>query len=251
MRVTQDREGGFWSIAALTREEDELLRPFVERLQRPDTSFTYCGRITEPDGKFLKVIVNAGGAKREKTEKFHNLTVTQDVVEDGVTVTLEGTSEDDKHALFSLRDCFFWGALKPVLIKDSVATEGFVSFRIAGKPCKHCGAPLVTMGRCEWSTCEACAAKCAHVYERGAVHGGSADIAMGEFCKLCGSVKPRDESERVPSVLEQHRAVERELGVQVIYRDGPAPTPQATIALDRLTRRLGRSKVRASKRKRP
>lgn len=247
MRITRDKVGGFWTIAALDSGEDAILRPLVAALQKPGTSFLYGGRKDQPDG-FVQVVVNAGGTAVRKTETEGNGTCTFDAIDGGLTVTLAGTSEDDKHDLFALRDCMFWGSM-PLMFMDGSLEGPLVSFRIPGKKCKLCGTLMVCRGRCEWNTCEACVTKCQHEYEHGIISGGGTDIGMGEFCKHCGVGKPRAEGEREPSQIEHHLAVQRETGIAICYKDGPPNTPREVVLVERAARRYRHSKAGGSKRK--
>jgi len=104
------------------------------------------------------------------------------------------------------------------------------------------------MGECEWKTCNACKDKCEHVYEPGLVHGGNAGMmAPGEFCGKCGRGKPEDPGVRQKTKIENELAVERELGIKVIYKNLPGGMgPNDVVQYERFKRRLLKARARTA-----
>jgi hypothetical protein len=185
----------------------------------------YGGFQREDDDSGVGIVhLHAGSTREERVRTEGSVTFHRWEHVGGVHLALEGTTDEDKKAIARIRRiCFFSGGL---IFLGKYQVHGTSVLTVTGTYCKKCSAPIIDSGRCEWKTCAACVATCTHQYVRGAIHGGGLDIGVGEFCGICGIGKPEDENAPQRSLLEHHLAVERELGVNLFYRDGPFPTPR-------------------------
>ncbi len=149
---------------------------------------------------------------------------------DDVAVILSGTSEDDAHATFGIRDMHFWGGASTVFRAFGTDEQGVFVHLFVSAPCKICGEPCVTRVCAEHKMCAACTDVCTHIYKYGAIHGGTSadgravDIGFGRFCKKCGSGHPDDDSSS--KTIAEHHAIALATGVvdHIIYRDGSTAT---------------------------
>lgn len=241
MRVIRDEAAATIKLVPIEEGEGKLLALIAETLQ-PGSKIHYRGRKTEADEKYCSVLLNAGGIGERQVRKHGNGTLTELVLVGGVDLELKGSTEDDKREISRIRDMCFFGT-SGMFFLGEVDYEGTKALLFTGSLCQLCGAQMIKRSACEWRTCDACAAKCEHNHVKGAIHGG-VDIGVGEYCSLCGRGKPKHENEREKSVLEHHLAVERELGIQIFYEEGPVATPQEAVELNRLYRRWKKAKSR-------
>ena len=115
---------------------------------------------------------------------------------DKAKVKLAAANDESEEIVRDMRDALFFSGGSGLFFLESREKGGTFFVDVCLSFCKHCKMPLIDMGRCEWRTCEACVAKCEHDYDRGSVHGGSAQVlSVGEFCNKCGRGKPNDEVE--------------------------------------------------------
>jgi hypothetical protein len=105
-------------------------------------------------------------------------------------INLTATDDVDEEPIRHARDAIYFGGGGLILL-GCTESAGVPTLEFAIDRCKHCSKPIVSMFECEWKTCDACADKCGHEYERGMVHGGKAGaMGVGEFCGKCGRGKP-------------------------------------------------------------
>ncbi|MCA9355170.1 hypothetical protein KC865_01295 [Candidatus Kaiserbacteria bacterium] len=237
MQILINAEEAILTLVPATDEESETIAAIAARM-KPEEKLKYGGRGTDPEGEdFCTVFLHAGGESEIVEEKVNpNFTVVQRQFTGSTKLELVGTTEDDKYAIGGIRNaCYF--ATGGLIFLGETMYDGKQAINVTAARCKHCSANLIEFGRCEWKTCAKCAEKCEHEYKRGMVHGPGLDMGVGEFCTKCGSGKPREESEREKSVIEQHLAVKEELGMPVFYKNGPPNTPEEAVQLQRLARR--------------
>lgn len=185
--------------------------------------------------------IRYGGRRSEENEKFVmvRLHVQPDKSDEGFLV--KGSTEDDKYGVNNIRNiCYF--RTNGLIFLDAIDVDGKKALRLTASYCKHCNAPMATMRECEWVTCDECAAKCEHEYERGMIHGSGLEMGVGEFCGKCGRGKPPVPGEREKTPIEHQLAVEKELGIKVLYKNGPPTTPREFVKVSRMVRRYRKSK---------
>jgi len=136
--------------------ERAALALWAERL-RPDEKITYKGRGPD-DGEYWTVRLEAAD----------------------VGLTLVGNFEEDKRAIESLRNAFFFGC-NPIFVE--AVGDGV---RIAATRCKLCGSYVIDMPSAEWKTCQPCSERCQHELERGITHSETKELDVGNFCVKCG-----------------------------------------------------------------
>lgn len=203
MRVIRDEKLATYTLVPIEQEEEQILASIAATIQTGD-KLSYGGRGRDgEDDKFCTVHLHIGG----------------------VELVLGGSTEDDKYEVNGIRNTCYFGS-GGLIFLGVVEVDGKKAIVTTAKYCKQCGGAMINCFACEWGICDACAAKCEHLYERGSIHGPKIDIGMGEFCGLCGRGKPKAEGEREKSQLEHHLAVERELGVKVIYKNTPLTPSQ-------------------------
>lgn len=220
MRIIRDVQLATYTLVPMEVSEQELIHEIAASL-KPGDKMAYNGR-TREDDKFSIVHLNAGGREEQQSKTDGGLTVCQTVYSGGVKLTLRGSTEEDKYEVNGIRNTCYFGSGGLVFL-GTVPVDGKVALVTTADYCKLCGAAMIDSGRCEWKVCSACADKCDHRYERGAIHGSGVDIGVGEFCQVCGLGKPDPVK---LSLLEHHLAAERELGVTVVYRDTPLSPAQ-------------------------
>jgi len=213
MRVIRDAELATWTFVPVSSAEEQVLSSIAATV-KPGDKMGYNGRSDDSEG-YCAVRLHAGGHQEDIKEG--NVT-RMGVWMGGIDFVLEGSDVADKQEVGCIRDTCFFGT-GGLIYLGSIEVEGKKAIVVTGSYCKLCGAAMIGL-LCEWKVCDACSAKCSHQWERGMVHGGSAgDIGVGEYCTICGRGKPRANGEPEPSQLERHLAVEREFGVQIIYKD--------------------------------
>lgn len=245
MKIIRDKQ--LATLTLVPEADEEQVIASIAAMLKPEDKLSYGGRGRDSgDEKFCTVHLHAGGHKELRTETTGNVTVHRTVHVDGVELILQGTTEEDKHEVGRIRDTCYFGSGDLIFLGET-EVDGKKAIVITGLRCKHCGAGMIRYSDCEWRTCAVCAAKCEHNYVRGMIHGGSVgELGIGEFCDKCGRGKPRVEGEREKTKIEHHLAVEKELGVNVIYKDGPSITPRQAVEVGRLVRRYSKSLRRAA-----
>lgn len=246
MKIIRDKQLATLTFVPVEVDEEQVIAS-IAAILKPEDKLSYGGRERDgDDDKFCTVNLHAGAREEREGKTECNVTVTRDVHVGGVKLVLRGSTEEDKHEVGRIRDTCYFGSGGLIFIGET-EVDGKKAIVTTAKRCKHCGAGMIRYSDCEWSTCDACAAKCEHNYVRGMIHGGGVgDMGVGEYCDKCGRGKPKAEGERERSVIEHHLAVERELGVNVIYKDGFPINPQQAVEVNRLVRRHSKSRRRAA-----
>lgn len=245
MNIIRDKQLATLTFIPVEADEEQVIASITAMLS-PEDKLSYGGRGRDgDDDKFCVVYLHAGGRKEKRVETHGDVTVHSTEHVDGIKLTLVGTTEEDKHEVGRIRDTCYLGSGGLIFLGET-EVNGKKAVVMTAKRCKHCGTGMIGYVDCEWSTCDTCAAKCGHNYVHGAIRGGGTDIGVGEFCDKCGRGKPKAEGEREKSVIEHHLAVEKELGVTVLYKDGPPTTPRQVVELERLARHHDESRRRAA-----
>ena len=238
MKIIRDEEKATCTLVPVETEEEQVLLSMIGVL-KPGDKIRYHGRSQDgEDDKFCKIYLYAGG--HEERQTIDN--VSEMVQVDSIELILVGSAEEDKHNVNQLRDCCYFGHVGGLIFLNEVEAGGKKAIVVTAGLCKLCGGQMINRVACEWEVCDACAGKCAHKYERGAIHGGGLDIGIGWFCGICGRGKPKTEGERKKTQLEQHLAVERELGIMIMYERGF--TPEQAVGAERLLRGYRRARSR-------
>lgn len=235
MKIIRNEESQTWTLVPVEDGETEVLTSIVAML-KPEDELSYGGR-SRDDGESCKLHLHVGANREPRIETRGNVTIERTVYVGGVELVLRGSTEEDKNEIWSVR----YGAVYSGLIfLGEIEVDGKKAIIVTAGRCKHCGAALLNP---EWQTCDTCAAKCEHNYVKGAVHGGSTDIGVGEFCDICGRGKPRPEGEREKSLIEKHLEVEKELGILVSHKVAGIPfvSSQEIVGANRLARRYAKS----------
>lgn len=197
VHITRNDEKGIWSLVPATSNEAETLSSVANFLP-VGTKMSYMGRETDPDdGNALALSFNAGG----KGSRVTKGSATSIDYVGGVSFTLVGTTPEDKEELKGMRDTCYMASSGLILIEILRASRAQPGLLFTAEFCKHCNAPMIKMGRCEWKTCDACVDKCDHDWKTGAIHGGGIDIGVGEACRYCGIRKPKSDNEPEKSPL--------------------------------------------------
>lgn len=238
MKIIRNEELQTWTLVPIEGHEIETLASIIAVLE-PGGELSYGGRSRDGETrKFCVLHLHVGAKREERSETKGNVTIYSTEYVGGIKLVLCGSTEEDKDAVWSVRH----GALYSghLVLLDVVEVDGKQSIVTTAGHCKHCGANLLET---EWKTCDACAAKCEHVYIRGAIHGGGTDIGVGEFCSICGRGKPKPEGERKKSIIEQHLDVENELGIPVLHEvEGCPPVSSKNfVEMNRTMRRYAKS----------
>lgn len=245
MKIIRDKQLATLTFVPVEVDEEQVIASIAAML-KPEDKLSYGGRGRDgDDDKFCTVHLHAGGREEKRSETSGNVTMHRTVHVDSVELVLRGSTEEDKHEVGCIRDTCYFGSGGLIFI-GKTEVDGKKAIITTAKRCKHCGAGMIRYSDCEWSTCDTCAAKCEHNYVRGAIHGGGTDIGAGEFCDKCGRGKPKAEGEREKSIIEHHLAAEKELGVNVLYKDGFPGTTRQAVEVGRLARRYNKSRRRAA-----
>lgn len=240
MKIIRDKQQATLTFVPVDASEGQIIASIATMLKAED-KLSYGGRGRDSDNeRFCTVHLHAGGHEEERVETDRNVTVHRTVHVDGIKLVLQGTTEEDKREVGRIRDMCYFGSGGLIYIGET-EIDGKKAIITTGLRCKHCGSGMIRHADCEWKTCDACAAKCEHTYVQGTIHGGNLDIGFGEFCDKCGRGKPKINGSREKSVVEHHLAVEKELGITVIYTDGPLIGPRQAVEAARLIRRHKKS----------
>lgn len=242
MRIIRDGQAATWTFLPVTASEEQAIATVLAML-KPEDKLAYEGRCTDKeDDRFCTIRLSAGVHREERQQVDGFLTIIHDVCVDGAGLFVCGSTEEDKKEVGFVRDTCYWGS-SGLIFLGTTQVDDKLAIVTTAKRCKHCNAGMIWYYECESNTCNACAAKCEHTYVHGVVHGGGVDIGMGEFCSKCKRGKPRAEGERKKTPIEGHLAVERELGVHVIYPEG-LMTPKHVVYARRVARRYVKSRQR-------
>lgn len=222
MHIIRDETKQTWAITPVGIQENLLLRLASSRLHQGE-KIKYGGMKTNPrktNEPITALFFHIGGKLARKTARSRTgkSTITESTHPGSFKLTIKPTNPVDLEELGAMRDvCFFGsGGLIFLEAKKSVWKTSLVT---TGRLCKICRKPMISMRACEWGICDEDAQICNHQYERGAIHGGGLDIGIGEFCTVCGKTKPKTAAEQKMSILDHHLAVEKELGVTIIYKN--------------------------------
>lgn len=114
------------------------------------------------------------------------------ILSSGKRFELKASTDKNEKAVRLIRDALFFGGGGLILLSHSqVRSKPSINVCIAF--CKHCKSPIIERGRCEWQICTSCVAKCGHEYQKGTLHGGTAQVlAVGHYCTKCGSGKSKE-----------------------------------------------------------
>lgn len=215
MKIIRDESVGTLTLVPVETEEKETLAAIVAILKVGE-KLSYHSRLPDSQNpKFGMLHFYAGSQKEEKTEVRGRVRITNNVYVGGVRLVLRGSTVEDKYKVGQIRDTCYFGSGGLILLEE-IKVDGQKALLLTAKYCKLCGSRMIDRVSCAWSTCNECAAKCEHQYERGLVMSGIFDVAMGEFCGLCGRGQPHTADDLKKSRLEHHRAVERELSILVV-----------------------------------
>lgn len=173
MKVISDKKAGTWTLCPVGPDEEKAINAVIASTKK-DQKLKYIGRgKDDEEDKFCVVHFNFGGEKNEK-------------------LTVCGTTKDDKYGVNNIRNTCFFGSGGLVFIKETTV-DGKPAIVVTALYCKSCGSPIIGM-RAEWKICDKCADECDHKYVEGPIHGPRMDVGTGEFCKICGRVKPEEKT---------------------------------------------------------
>lgn len=234
MKIIRNKELATLTFIPMDVDEQEIIAS-IAAILKPGDKLSYGGKNRDgDDDKFCAIDLYAGAREEMETKIEGNITVVQNVHVGGVKLVLRGSTEDDKREVGSIRDTCYFGSDGLIFIGETEA-DSKKCIITTGKLCKYCNARMISCSDCESGICAACAVRCPHNYVRGAIHGGSANIAVGEFCAHCNRVRPKSESKREKSLIEHHLAVEKELGIKIFYKGGFPNTPRQALEFEHLT----------------
>lgn len=244
MKVISNQKAGTLTLVPTAKAEKKVVGQII-KVSKPGDLLDYDGRRTDPEtGRTVMLTFHANAERKQVKVQQGNLTIISHEFVGGVKLELTASDQQSLDAIRSLRNAVYFGS-GGIIFLDSEMVDGKQAVTVTVQQCKHCKANLISRHACEWSTCDACAAKCDHKYIYGAVHGGSAgDIAMGEYCEKCGRGKPEPKGTRQKDQIERELQVEREMGVTVLYKRGSIKGPRHAIGLLRTARRHEKANVR-------
>lgn len=230
MRIVRDNENGILTFVPMTLVEMIKVAQVAKTL-KPSGKLVYGGvERFDRQGEIKRIRLHIGSKEEEVTTHYkEGGSLTRSVHIGGITLGLMGSTEKDRQEVDTIRDLCFFGT-GDLVLKGVVRVGWKTSLVVTGSYCKLCHNPMVTPIECEWKVCDKCTATCDHNYIKGAVHGGGIDIGLGYFCDKCGRGKALTEIEKHMSVLDHHLAVEKELGVNIFYKNGPFATPSELAA---------------------
>lgn len=239
MRIIRNDSEATWTLLPTNLLERLTIYRIVNRL-KPNDKIVYGGRNADKKTRETLSLLFFVGSKVIPQTRGR---VTTNVREGGIKFTLKGTSSKDREEIGAIRDtCYF--ASGGLIFLSLPKVDGRTSILTTATHCKNCGARIIDMDRAEWRICASCVLKCEHQYKEGPTHGGGLNIGLDSFCLKCGTAKPKQLGERKRSVLEQHLAVEKELGVKIFYTDGPYETPKDVVQGKRLARKQQKAQSR-------
>ncbi len=244
MKIIRDEGTATITLVATNAEETEALKNVIT-ISKPRKKMSYGGCVGKDGGRPFAIYLHMNSRRKRVVEEFSNVTMRSTKLVGGAKLEILGTTEADDQEVRSMRDTCFFGSTGFFYLGSS-DVGGEVSIIITAQFCKHCHSYMISRVGAEWKTCDACAEKCRHKYIRGTIHGGSAgNLAMGEYCRKCGRVKPELEGARKKGQIERELEVERELGIQVRWKgESPFVGPRHFAEVDRLMRRHARASTR-------
>jgi hypothetical protein len=190
MKIIRDEQAATWTLVPVEASEEQVITDIIAILKPEDRIF-YDGRDQDGDDDKFSVIYLYAGARKEKQDKTVNKNIinTRSIYIGGVKLILRGSTKKDKYEVNGIRNTCYFGS-GGLIFLGGTEVDGKKAVITTAKRCKHCGAGMIDLVSCEWSTCDACAAKCEHNYDYGFVHGRGREIGMDDFCDKCGRVKP-------------------------------------------------------------
>lgn len=189
MKIIRDEQLATLTLVPVETEEEQVIASIASMLKSGD-KLTYAGRERDDDdGNFCRVNLHVGARHLKQCRTKGNITVRRSAYIGGLKLVLRGTTEEDKREVGRIRDTCFFGSGGLIFLGE-VEVDGKKSITTTGMHCKHCGSGMIRYDDCEWKTCDVCAAKCEHIYVRGAIRGGGLEVGVGEFCDKCGRGKP-------------------------------------------------------------
>jgi hypothetical protein len=243
MQIIRNDEAAYFTFAPTNEEEVAVLQSVIA-LAKPEDRMKYGGRSGGDDGEPFMISLHVGSQTEEVRGVEGRVTSISHKQVGGVELKLLGTTETDDTEVRRIRDAIYFGAGGATFL-GSCEVDGKTAIMVTLTHCKLCNAPVIDRASCEWKICKACAMKCEHQYERGAVHGGSAgDIGVGEFCGICGRAKPEPEKIRTKGWVERGLEVERELGMTILEKSTGA-RPKQVAQVQRVAQNLNRARARA------
>lgn len=244
MQIIRNKEAATLTFVPVEQGEAEVLNSIIA-IAKPEDKMSYGGRGGGKNGEPFVVYLHIGSRREAVVKKSGNVTIHSHEEIGGIKLELRGSGEDNDQEVRCIRDTCFFGAGNPIFL-GTAEVDGKTAIVITMKRCKLCNSPMISMVSCEWRTCDACAAKCEHEYERGVVHGGSAgNMGMGEYCGKCGRGKPEPEDARKKDQIERELEVEKELGINVLWKEGPFEGPRHFAEVNRTVRRYRKAKARS------
>ena len=195
MKIVSDVKLGTYTFVPKEKGEQEILSTLVKSI-KPGEKLKYEGCSQDNREKKDFRIVHLTGPNNLK-------------------LILAGSTREDRFDVNNIRNLCFFGS-GGLIFLGAMTVGDKTAIVVTGKYCKLCGAAMIDWGASEWSTCDACAAKCTHKYVRHVVHGPKVDMDVADFCTICGRTKTKLKQR---SRLERHLAVERELGLSIVYKD--------------------------------
>lgn len=242
MRIIRDEKSKTITLLPMEIEEAETLKLIAEK-GKPGEQLRYGGCSSDdPEYKFCIVYLYFGSERKDvvKEETANFKLVHRGANVGGIQFALRGTTEQDKYEINGIRNTCYFGS-GGLIYLGKVEVDGKVGIVCTAKYCSKCGATMLGRLECEWNICDDCAKKCRHAYERGAIFGPGVDIGMGEFCGKCGRARKRGgtvKKDRAKSTTEQHVAVQKELGIPIIYKN-TFLTPDQLLYLEKLAKSAG------------
>ncbi|TRZ48552.1 hypothetical protein D4S03_09650 [bacterium] len=224
MQIIRDDKAGTLTLVPMTPDEIEKVGQMAKALKFGE-KIVYGGIRTNHEDKLECIYFFAASKNRWKTTKHPSGGSSTEMVHiGGIKLELIGTSEEDQHGVERISDFCYYGSGGLILL-NTIKVNNKTGLVLTGSLCKICQHPMTKLVECEWGICDKDASKCKHNYARGAIHGGGLEIGVGHCCKKCGRVKPMTGQEKKMSVADHHLAVEKELGVTILYKYMPGVTP--------------------------
>jgi len=237
MKIIRNEKSTAFTFVPTNKKEERILSDIASTVKEND-KLEYGGRADDGDcGTFVTVTLHAGGKKERVTKDLGGgSTYTSDEYVGSVKLVLRGRTKADKYRVNGIRNTCFFGS-DGLIYLGKTEVDGKTSIIATASRCKVCDEGMLDHHACEWKTCDSCAKKCDHKYERGAIHSSTLDLGVGEYCTKCGRCPPKEEGEREKTQIEQHLAVEDELGITMIYKNVTPSRPKDLVNAKRLVRR--------------
>lgn len=205
MRIINNGNGTWKFIPGSDSEKASLREVFTQCPIDGRARLKYGGKVADSTGHIDHLLLHAGG--QELRVRRGNVISGEYF---GSTLLRLYADGDSSSELACIRNVLFFGGGGLSLVSEEISIpDGDGSITVTGGYCKHCSAAINTFCECEWETCNACAAKCAHQYELGAVHSISSPVGvgMGVSCIKCGRGRPKEGTDQA---LDPNLATENE-----------------------------------------